>query len=117
MVDMVELYGRVQELVNCGGCGQEGGGGLPTPRHLARRGQIGEDMPVLLLACGDDGHDHCDKPGTLRAVGPKAPLARARPAAWRAPPHGWSVPRQLAARTSTTPAAAGGGPDMSLPSW
>jgi hypothetical protein len=35
---------------------------------------------MLLLACSDNSHHRCHKPGTLRAVGPKAALA---------PAHAW----------------------------
>ncbi len=60
-------------------CGQQGRGSLHAQRRLACRCQIVEDIPVLLLKCGDDGHDRFQnrEPSGLRVQ--KLPLCQSTP--------------------------------------
>jgi hypothetical protein len=71
VVGIVELGGRAQDLCKHGRCWQQGRGSLPMQRRFPRGCQIVEDMAMLLLECGDNGHHRFHKLRALRALGPK----------------------------------------------
>jgi hypothetical protein len=78
---MIQLRSGAHQLCDLSGSGKQGRGRLTAQRRLARRRQIVEDMTVLLLKGGHDGHHGFHKARAVGTLGAKASFAPEHPGA------------------------------------